>query len=220
MRTETGQAVLAATAPVGDVGPPLSSLVSRLAARRPPTRSATTCTSAPASSSLQSSSGRSPAADARLQVGLVGACEPEPDVFGPERARSTLVGPVSGVVLLAEHGGARVSSLLRAGLAAAGAVDGQRRWPEAGQVLMVARTSTAGLEHVRDLARQYASQPTPFDLVGLVLVADAPGRLPARIAALADLVSGALPRCWQVPWLAEWRLAAATEPLPVHPEVA
>ena len=53
-----------------------------------------------------------------------------------------------------------------------------------------------------------------------MLVADAPGRLPARIAALADLVSGAFARCWQMPWLAEWRLAAATEPLPVHPEVA
>ena len=120
------------------------------------------------------------------------------------------------------HGGAGVSSLLRAGLAAAGGVDGQRRWPTAGQVLLVARTCTAGLERARDLAREHASglAGPHTELIGLVLVADAPGRLPTRIGALADLTSGGFARCWQVPWLTEWRLAAATEPLPVHPEVA
>jgi hypothetical protein len=37
---------------------------------------------------------------------------------------------------------------------------------------------------------------------------------------LADLVCGAFTRIWHVPWLEEWRLAAATEALPIHPEVA
>jgi hypothetical protein len=222
MRAETGQAVLASTAPVG---PPLSSLVSRLAARRPPTttaQAAATGTPSPARAPMTRPSllPQPAAVRARPQLDLVGAHEPEPQLPGRDRARSTLDGPVPGVVLLAAHGGAGVSSLLRAGLAATGAVDGQRRWPAAGRVRLVARTSTAGLERVRDLARQDASRPGHADLVGLVLVADAPGRLPARIAALADLVSGAFPRCWQLPWLAEWRLAAATEPLPVHPQVA
>lgn len=201
MRTETGLAVLAATGHRSDGGgPPLSSLVGRLAASRGlPTAAAAAGTSAPATMTRPS-----PAPLRRGQDG------------------PTAAAPVAGVVLVAAHGGAGVSSLLRAGLAAAGAVDGQRRWPAAGQVLLVARTCTAGLERARDLAREHASGLTGphTDLVGLVLVADAPGRLPARIDALADLTAGGFARCWQVPWLPEWRLAAATEPLPVHPEVA
>jgi hypothetical protein len=216
MRAETGQAVLAATGHLGDGGgPPLSSLIGRLAASRGlHTAAAPPGTSAPAT--------RARPFDGRLKVNLVDAPPPDRQPPGQGQVRPTVAGPVAGVVLLAAHGGAGVSSLLRAGLAAAGAVDGQRRWPAAGPVLLVARTSTAGLERARDLARQHASGliGPHTELIGLVLVADAPGRLPARIGALADLTSGGFARCWQVPWLTEWRLAAATEPLPVHPEVA
>jgi hypothetical protein len=133
------------------------------------------------------------------------------------RAQSTL--PVDGVALLGAHGGAGVTSLLRAGLDQV-AVDADRRWPPAGPVLLVARTSTSGLEWARDLARQHASGSAgDVELLGLVLLPDAPGRLPARTAGLRDLVSGAFARTWQLPWLEEWRLAAATEPLPAHPDV-
>lgn len=126
----------------------------------------------------------------------------------------------AGCALLAVHGGAGVSSLLRAGLAGAGAVDAERRWPQAGPVLLVARTSVSALEWARDAARQHAAGGCrDVELVGLVLLADAPGRLPGRVAELADLVCGAFGRVWLVPWLQEWRLAALTEPLPAHPEV-
>ena len=125
------------------------------------------------------------------------------------------------MALLAAHGGAGVSSLLRAGVVDAGGCDAGRVWPTAGVVVLVARTSTSGLECVREAARRHAAGLVGDDigLLGLVLIADAPGRLPARAWALADLVCGAFARVWQVPWLEEWRLAAATEPLPIHPEV-
>lgn len=214
MRSETGQALLAATGHVSDSGLPLTSLVSRIAAGRGPAATPTPVRALPLavrSVGVLPAAGlvSAPQADRRLPGGRGG---PMP---GTE-------GWTGGVALLAAHGGAGVSCLLRAGLADAGCVDGRRRWPSAGPVLLVARTNTGGLEWARDLARQHASGHAGLhvQLVGLVLVADAPGRLPARIAALADLVCGAFVRCWQVPWLTEWRLAAATEPLPAPPEVA
>lgn len=56
-------------------------------------------------------------------------------------------------------------------------------------------------------------------LAGLVVVAAAPGRTPKRIDALLDLVCGAYPRVWEVPWVEEWLLAGHAEPLPMPPVV-
>ena len=47
----------------------------------------------------------------------------------------------------------------------------------------------------------------PFaDLLGLVVVADAPGRLPKPLKELKQLVGGGVPRMWTVPWLESVRL--------------
>ena len=144
-------------------------------------------------------------------------------VTAPPAGRMLATGgpPFAGFGLLGAHGGAGVSSLLRAGLDQL-AVDAGRCWPRAGLVLLVARTSTNGLEWARDLARQHASglAGAHVELLGLVLVADAPGRLPARITELWDLIGGAFCRTWQLRWLEEWRMAAADEPLPRHPDIA
>lgn len=140
----------------------------------------------------------------------------------PRFSRAVGADPARCVVLGA-HGGAGVSALLRAGLAELGAVDGGRVWPDTGPVLLVARTSTSGLQHAQRLLGPDTTGGADLGrprLLGLVLVADAPGRLPARAAQLADLLCGAVSRVWQVPWLTEWRLASRDEPLPVHPEVA
>jgi hypothetical protein len=223
MRAETGQAVLAATGHLGDAGPRLSSLVGRVAGGRGlPPADAAAGTSEAARRTRPFPALLPAAGNARPGMHLVNSPPAAQQLARGGTRRPPVSGRVAGVVLLAAHGGAGVSSLLRAGLAAAGASDGQRRWPAAGQVLLVARTSTGGLERARDLARQHArGQAGPHvQLVGLVLVADAPGRLPTRISALADLVCGAFARTWQVPWLAEWRLATAIEPLPAHPDVA
>ena len=225
MRTETGLAVLAATprltTPPG--GPPLSSLVARVAAARGLSviaGSGATCSDTPTW----------PGPPAASQIGprLLTLAHSAPGlVTAPATHRRLELAGVrdpstSGCAVLGAHGGAGVTALLRAGLAATGAADAMRCWPRDGPVLLVARTSTSGLKWARDAARQYASGTAgqATELVGLVLIADAPGRLPARVEALADLVCGAFARIWQVPWLEEWRLAAASEALPVHPEVA
>lgn len=228
MRHETGQALLASTPQLRPGGPRLSSLVGRVAERRgltlvdsPP--SATTSTAAPATAApAPSTSASSTSATAVRRVDAPALSLPAPGLVsappaGRSRDKATL--PVDGVALLGAHGGAGVTSLLRAGLDRV-AVDADRRWPPAGPVLLVARTSTSGLEWARDLARQHASgQAGDVELLGLVLLPDAPGRLPARTCELRDLVSGAFARTWQLPWLEEWRLAATNEPLPAHPNV-
>jgi hypothetical protein len=212
MRTLTGQAALASTThltPEADA-PSLPLLVSRIAAAR-------------GLNGVDGGQRRRPTvAHDRLTLVV-----PSPGlVTAPPNTRllgvSSAYADASSVALLAAHGGAGVTSLLRAGLKAAGGVDACREWPALGRVLLVARTSTGGLESARDAARQHAAGAGGHvvDLVGLVLVADAPGRLPTRTAAFADLVCGAFDRVWLLPWLEQWRLAALAEPLPTHPEVA
>jgi hypothetical protein len=203
MRAETGRAVLAATAlEVRPETPPLSSLVGRVATSR----------GLLPGPLLGAAAGR--------HLSVAAAVTSPPPVPQPPTPAPPLPSR-AGCALLAAHGGAGVSSLLRAGLAAAGGVDAGRTWPDGGAALLVARSSTSGLEAAREAARAHAAGDTGLDvtLLGLVLVADAPGRLPPRLRDLADLVAGAFLRVWQVPWLTEWRLAATTEPLPAHPEV-
>ena len=68
-------------------------------------------------------------------------------------------------------------------------------WPVL--VVVVARTHARGLIAAQQLAVQLASRGagpgTAYHLAGLVLVADAPGKLPKPLAELAQLVSGGYP---------------------------
>ena len=203
MRRQTGEALLSSSPGLRrPAGPALTSLVGRLTELR--------------GLPVATRQARRPGAPGPLTVPAAGL------VTGPRRGRMLATGgpPLGGFGLLGAHGGAGVSSLLRSGLDQL-AVDAGRCWPQAGPVLLVARTSTNGLEWARDLARQHASGLAGADveLLGLVLVADAPGRLPARIAGLRDLVGGAFCCSWQLRWIEEWRLAAADEPLPRHPDI-
>lgn len=151
-----------------------------------------------------------------------------PDVLLPTRGWYMAEADAALPWLLGGHGGAGVSALRRAGVEA---LDAQGAWPqyldEAGElalyaqpfVVVVVRSSTAGLEAARDAARQHAAGAVPYGTVlgGLVVVADAPGPRPRRIQNLLELVSGAYPRVREVPWLDEWRLASRSEPLPIPP---
>jgi hypothetical protein len=80
------------------------------------------------------------------------------------------------------------------------------------KVVLVARTHEAGLRAAQAAARQWASGalPAQVELIGLVLTADAPGKLPRQLHDLARLVSGGVPRTWEIRWHSELRLVQPT----------
>ncbi|MCL2090921.1 MAG: hypothetical protein FWH11_06825 [Micrococcales bacterium] len=109
------------------------------------------------------------------------------------------------VWVLGCHGGAGESTLAAL---APGWQDAHHAWPGPGLVLLTARTSVRGLMAAQAAARHWASGQTGADLLGLVLIADAPGRIARPVRDLVQVVSGGVPRVWRLPWDEEWRLGA------------
>lgn len=78
------------------------------------------------------------------------------------------------------------------------------------QVVLAARSNVRGLRAAQAAATQWAAGLVPFvEVVGLVIIADAPGRLPRPLRDLAQVVAGGFPRTWNVPWIESWRLGEA-----------
>lgn len=74
-------------------------------------------------------------------------------------------------------------------------------------MMVVARTHAAGLYAAQQALREWAAGGSPpVALLGLVLVADAPGRLPRRLAHLATVVAGAAPASMRVPFIQRLRV--------------
>lgn len=132
----------------------------------------------------------------------------------PKPARRLPSRPATpGVALwvVGAHGGAGESSLaeLDERWAAAG-----HAWPtpvEPGDpcvCVLVARTNVRGLTAAQAALIQWAASDLAAEttLLGLVLIADAPGRLPSPLQDLAAHVRGGAPRTWELPWLEDWRL--------------
>jgi hypothetical protein len=123
---------------------------------------------------------------------------------------------------VATHGGAGTSTLATV----FGGHDAGRDWPRPDQgeppsVLLVGRTHATGLEalsHTLDIFRRGAAPPG-LALDAIVLVADAPGRLPRQLAqsvkALESLES-LEPRIdvYRVPWVPAWRVGDLSGPPP------
>lgn len=79
--------------------------------------------------------------------------------------------------------------------------------PAPSPVVLTARSNVHGLRAAQSAATQWAAGLAPFvQLIGLVVVADAPGRPPKPIREFTHLVSGGVPRTWHVPWNEAWRL--------------
>ena len=130
--------------------------------------------------------------------------------------RMPVSGPAPAVWVMGAHGGAgesTVAALLK------GAVATDHAWPvreeHGGQddqaedvVLLVCRSNSAGLRAAQLAAIEYGSGSLPGALVGLVVMADAPGRLPKPLADQLRLVAGAVPHLWQLPWVEAWRTNA------------
>ncbi|MEV5960566.1 DUF6668 family protein [Kribbella sp. NPDC051952] len=113
------------------------------------------------------------------------------------------------------HGGAGETtlSLLLPGTRAA-----NHRWPippppVPTPVILVARTHGSGLRAAQRAAIEWASGVVQgVAVLGLVLIADAPGRLPRVLDDFADIVGGGVPRVWDIPWIEEWRRGEAPTP--------
>ena len=103
------------------------------------------------------------------------------------------------------HGGAGTTTLARA---VTGGADAGRFWPvpESGspsKVVLVARSNAVGLGAAQKAAKQWALSDlkNEIELLGLAVMADAPGRLPRYLRDLIDLVAGAVPALWYLPWV-------------------
>lgn len=140
-----------------------------------------------------------------------GVPEPRPSDRLP-RARTEIA---TALWWVGVHGGAGESTLaaLVPGSRAAG-----HAWPAPASdpvgpgltpVVLLARTSMGGIRAAQRAAIEWAAGELPhLELLGLVWIADAPGRLPRALRDSADVVSGGVPRVWRVPWIEEWRIGA------------
>jgi hypothetical protein len=133
---------------------------------------------------------------------------------GPATARGT-AGP-RRFAWVATHGGAGTTTL--AGVF--GGHDTGRNWPrpdagEPASVLLVGRTHATGLEalvHTIEVFRR-GEAPPGLDLDAVVLVADAPGRLPRPLAQRAKLIDSMID-VYRVPWVPAWRTGELGGPPP------
>ncbi|QLQ40504.2 hypothetical protein [Micromonospora robiginosa] len=124
----------------------------------------------------------------------------------PVRGRDALSD--EGIGWIGAHGGAGASTLTRL----LGGVDIGCRWPdpaigEPARVALVGRTNVDGLRAVsRALnAMREGRHPAGMRLVGVVLIADAPGRLPAPLLGRIRLLRSVAP-VHRVPWIPSYRI--------------
>lgn len=85
------------------------------------------------------------------------------------------------------------------------------------RVLLVCRADMRGLTTARSALTQWASGAAPgVDLLGLAILADAPGKTPKPLRDFAAIVGGGAPRLWMLPWVEAWRHGDITTPPPAR----
>lgn len=138
----------------------------------------------------------------------------EPDAA--DRLACRTVTGTAALWITGAHGGAGESRI-------AGLLDGARAtghcWPvlqdgsSNPRVLLVCRADISGLTAARSALTQWASGAAPqVDLLGLAVLADAPGKTPKALRDFAAIVGGGAPRLWTLPWVEAWRHADTTPP--------
>ena len=150
---------------------------------------------------------------------------PAPDSV--DRLPQRTVDRTTAVWWLGVHGGAGETTLSRL---FAGSQPAGHSWPippdsSTSQVVLVARTNASGLAAAQRAATEWASGTVPhIAVLGLVFVADAPGKLPKPLRDLRQVVSGGVPAVWHFPWVEAWRLgelvSAGSSPSEVQKLVA
>jgi len=116
--------------------------------------------------------------------------------------------PAGDAVVVPAHGGSGASTL--AGLCP-GLVE-VPGWPEDGSVpvVVVCRSNAAGLVAAGRLLHDHRDMPA----LGVVVVADASGRLPRLLARRVRLLDGVAGTVWRMPWVEEWRRRGPSSGLP------
>lgn len=124
---------------------------------------------------------------------------------------------------LGVHGGCGVSTVAAT---VPGGADARRRWPEPGPkgplpVVLVGRSTAAGLQRLRAAARQWAARDVPggLRLAGAVVVAARPGKLPDFLADELGMLGGVVPAVWSVAWRPELLDVVDPVRLPVPPDL-
>ncbi|WP_427136668.1 DUF6668 family protein [Pseudarthrobacter sp. S9] len=139
-----------------------------------------------------------------------GPTRPQLSVPQPDHAdrlpRQDVSGSAARYWWLGVHGGAGETSL--AGLDKSTRAAGHH-WPrsEAGTtVVLVARSNISGLRAAQRAATEWASGSLPgIRVAGLVIMSDAPGRIPKELRDFARIVGGGVPHIWNFPWIDGWR---------------
>lgn len=145
---------------------------------------------------------------------------PTPDQVDQLPVRSHSI--TAALWVVGVHGGSSESTVahLHANWRPAG-----HAWPGADArgpvpVVLVARTSARGLTAAKSASKQWGAGLVPHvRLLGLILVDDAPGRLPRPLRDLSRVVAGGYPRTWRVPWVEPWRLGEDVSPTTAPREV-
>lgn len=154
---------------------------------------------------------------------LLGPTAPQHGVPAPaEVDRLATVYPnfYSPLWVVGAHGGAGATSVAAM---IQGAYPLARSWPHvAGHlvpVILVARSNMAGLDAAQRAAQHWASGLVPgVDLLGLVVLSDAPGKLPKVLRDRLKVIAGGFARNWFVPWIESWRLGEEITPATVPRE--
>jgi hypothetical protein len=141
----------------------------------------------------------------------------EPDA-ADRLARRTMSGSAA-LWVTGTHGGAgesRIADLLP------GARPTDHCWPvlqdgSTPRVLLVCRADMRGLTGARSALTQWASGAAPaVDLLGLAVLADAPGKTPKALRDFAAIVGGGAPRFWTLAWVEAWRHGESTTASPAR----
>lgn len=146
-----------------------------------------------------------------ISVPLLGMVEPD----AADRLGRRAMSGSAAVWITGAHGGAGESRI-------ADLLDGARVtdhcWPvlqggSTPRVLLVCRSDIRGLTAARSALTQWVSGAAPeLDLLGLAVLADAPGRTPKALRDFAAIVGGGAPRLWILPWVEAWRHGDSTTP--------
>ncbi|MFF1831109.1 DUF6668 family protein [Paenarthrobacter sp. NPDC058040] len=130
----------------------------------------------------------------------------EPDTA--DRLASRRMSGAAALWVVGSHGGAgesRIAELIP------GARPAGHSWPvpqggSTPRVLLVCRADMRGLTSAQSALTQWASGAAPeVELLGLAVLADAPGKTPKALRDFAAIVGGGAPRLWILPWVEEWR---------------